>query len=417
MNSSGAYTTDHGVLFKIAIIMLALSGIVLILWLDRWMVAHQELPDLSGEINIGLLMLMGILTSFHCVGMCGPLVFGYTAKTAGTGHNSYLTHLLYGLGKTLSYTTIGGIFGAFGALIAFTPFTKGVVGIVAGMFLMLFGMHMLELFRVLSHFQIRTPGFVMRFVGKEYRRHSNPFVIGLLNGLMIICGPLQAMYVMAAGSGSWLAGATILFFFGLGTLPLMLGFGFLTSLLSHNVTPRLLKFSGVIVIGLGAIMMNHGLMVTGAGLDFNSLLVRISGLFSAQQTTDDCCLTEQTIIMDVTKAGYSPNHFVLHQGVPVKWIINVKELSLCNKVIVAPSYGMSIKLQAGQQVVRFTPREPGLAPWSCWMGMMPGTFEVQGAQSAEQQSGLQALKLKIRLLQDKAENLWRIILEKTNTAG
>jgi len=105
----------------------------------------------------------------------------------------------------------------------------------------------------------------MRFVGKEYRKHSNPFIIGLLNGLMIICGPLQAMYVMAAGTGSWSGGAAILFFFGLGTLPLLLGFGFLTSLLSANLTPKLLKASGVIVIILGTVMLNRGLAVTGSG--------------------------------------------------------------------------------------------------------------------------------------------------------
>ena len=85
---------------------------------------------------------------------------------------------------------------------------------------------MLEVFPALSHFHIKTPKFIMRFVGKEYRKHSNPFVIGLLNGLMIICGPLQAMYVMAAGTGNWTQGGAILFFFGIGTLPCCWASGF-----------------------------------------------------------------------------------------------------------------------------------------------------------------------------------------------
>jgi hypothetical protein len=36
-------------------------------------------------MNYGLLFLVGFLTSFHCVGMCGPLVIGYTAKSAKLG--------------------------------------------------------------------------------------------------------------------------------------------------------------------------------------------------------------------------------------------------------------------------------------------------------------------------------------------
>src|SRR5512134_498499 len=59
--------------------------------------------------------------------------------------------------------------------------------------------------------------YVKQMVAVEFDRRS-PLVIGLLNGLMLGCGPLQAMYIMAAGTGSAQEGATMLFFFGLGTL-------------------------------------------------------------------------------------------------------------------------------------------------------------------------------------------------------
>ncbi len=361
---------------KIAAVMFALFGIGFILWLDSWFMNHSDMPKFSRDMSYGLLVLIGFLTSFHCVGMCGPLILGYTAKSATGGHKSYATHVLYGIGKTISYTLIGALFGAFGSVVAFTPYTQGAVGVAAGVFLMLFGLHMLEVFPVLSHFQFKAPKFVMRFVGKEYRKHSNPFVIGLLNGLMIICGPLQAMYVMAAGTGSWSQGAAILFFFAIGTLPLLLGFGFLTSLLSANLTPKLLKASGVIVMALGAIMLNRGLAVTGTGVDFNTLVARVSQQLSPTVSESPICETEQTIHMDVLGTGFKPNKFTLRKGIPVKWAINAKELNECNKAIVVPQYGLEIKLQPGLQVIEFTPAETGVVPWSCWMGMIPGTFIV-----------------------------------------
>jgi len=357
-------------------ISLALSGIGFILWLDSWFMDHASMPDLGRDIGYGLLILIGFLTSFHCVGMCGPLILGYTAREAATGYKSYTTHFLYGIGKTLSYTLIGALFGAFGAIVAFTPYTQGAVGIAAGFFLILFGLHMLEVFPALNHFQFKTPGFVMRFVGKEYRKHSNPFYIGLLNGLMIICGPLQAMYVMAAGTGSWSEGARILFFFGIGTLPLLLGFGFLTSLLSKNLTPKLLKASGIIVMILGTVMLNRGLAVTGTGLDFNTLVARLSQHLSPAIAESPNRENEQTIHMDVVKSGFSPNKFTLRKGVPVKWVINGKELNSCNNAVVVPKYRLDFKLHEGEQVIEFTPSESGVIPWSCWMGMIPGTFIV-----------------------------------------
>ena len=84
---------------------------------------------------------------------------------------------------------------------------RGVAGLVAGVFLLLFGLSTLRIFAPLARFRLRTPGFIMRWLGGALRRYSNPFVIGLLNGLMIICGPLQAMYIMAAGTGDPVEGA------------------------------------------------------------------------------------------------------------------------------------------------------------------------------------------------------------------
>ncbi len=212
MNEPPVPPNFHIILRKILVVTLALLGIAFILWLDSWFTTYVDLSNFNEHLSVGLLVLIGFLTGFHCVGMCGPLILSYATKNARAGYQSHIAHLLYGFGKTVSYTTIGALLGAFGAIVAFTPYTRGAVGMAAGVFLILFGMHMLEVFPALSHFQFRTPGFVMRFIGKEYRKHSNPFVIGLLNGLMIICGSLQAMYVMAAGTGSWLEGAKILFF-------------------------------------------------------------------------------------------------------------------------------------------------------------------------------------------------------------
>lgn len=247
---------------------------------------------------------------------------------------------------------------------------------------------MLEVFSALRHFQLKMPLFLTRFIEKEYRKHSNPFMIGLLNGLMIICGPLQAMYVMAAGTGSWYQGAIILFFYGVGTLPLLMSFGFLTSLLSKNLAPKLLKASGYIVIALGAIMLNRGLAVTGTGADINTLVARISQKLAPTSAEPLSCDIIQTIHMDVLKAGFSPNKFTLRKGVPVKWVINGKELNECNKTIVVPQYKLKIELHPGEQTVDFTPIESGVVPWSCWMGMIPGTFIVVEDPSSADKSAM-----------------------------
>ncbi|MBU0460760.1 MAG: sulfite exporter TauE/SafE family protein [Nanoarchaeota archaeon] len=346
-----------------------------------------QLPEITQNMGYGLLFVVGLLTGFHCVSMCGGFVVSYTAKGLKEGKKTTHMHLSYGLGKTISYTVIGAAFGLLGSIIAFTPLMRGIAGIVAGLFLVLFGLKMLNFFPSLRKFQISLPKFINKFVGKESREHSNnPLVIGLLNGLMIACGPLQAIYIMAAGTGSMIEGAKLLFVFALGTLPVMLGFGYLTSFISKKSTYRILKASGAIVIILGLVMMNRGLALTGSGYDFNSLtaefnVLNVKSASSEGNSAENSGLVfkdgYQEIRMEVNRYGWSPDKFVLKKGVPVKWIIDGKEINGCNNAIQVPKYGLKFEIKKGEQVIEFTPTEEGTVSWSCWMGMIPGVFVVK----------------------------------------
>lgn len=360
--------------------VLGLAGILLIIFIDTQWISQSGAPDVSQHMGYGLILALGLLTGFHCVGMCGGFVLSYTAADAKMGQSSHQSHLLYAAGKTLSYTVIGGIFGLLGAVIAFTPMLRGLAGIGAGIFLIIFGLNMLNVFPVLRKIQIKLPAALSwALTGKQARSRGRPFVIGLLNGGMIACGPLQAMYVMAAGTGSAIEGAKMLFTFGVGTLPVLLSFGFLTSLISASATHQLLRASGVILILLGAVMMNRGLILTGAGYDLQSVLRLTSNKLGLTKTSSPTPPVEgnfQTITMDVIKSGFDPNHFILRQGIKVKWVINGKEVTECNRRIVVPKLGLEFDVKAGMQTIEFTPHETGIIPWSCWMGMLHGQFEV-----------------------------------------
>ena len=365
---------------KLAGVVFGILGVVLLIFLDTKWISQSGAPDVSQHMGLGLILVLGLLTGFHCVGMCGGFVLSYTAGDARLGQNSHPSHVLYGAGKTLSYTVIGAMFGLLGAVIAFTPMLRGVAGVSAGIFLIIFGLNMLNVFPVLRKIRLKLPAALSwALSGQQTRSRKRPFVIGLLNGGMIACGPLQAMYVMAAGTGSALEGAKMLFTFGIGTLPVLLSFGFLTSLISGALTHQLLRASGVILILLGAVMINRGLILTGTGYDLQSVMTSASsklGLAEIPHPTSPVAGHIQTITMDVIKSGFEPNHFVLRQGIPIKWIIYGKEVTECNKRIVVPKLGLEFDVKEGMQIIEFTPNETGIITWSCWMGMLHGQFEV-----------------------------------------
>ena len=176
------------------------------------------------------------------------------------------------------------------------------------------------------------------------------------------------MYVMAAGTGSALEGAKMLFTFGIGTLPVLLSFGVLTGLISAALTHQLLRASGAILILLGAVMINRGLILTGTGYDLQSVMTLASSKLGLAQTPHPASSAEgdlQIISMEVTKSGYEPNHFVLRGGVRVKWIIDGKEITECNRRIVVPKLGLEFDVKEGVQTIEFTPKGTGgvFIPW------------------------------------------------------
>lgn len=352
-------------------------GTIVLIYFLSTIIEGIKLPQISAGMSYGLILIVGLLTGFHCVAMCGGFVISYCAKDAKEGRKSYFSHFQYGFGKTISYTIIGALFGLLGSFIAFTPKIRGIAGLLAGLFLILFGLKMLNIFPKLRRLGIHTPKGVGKFVAKNQKNTKSPLIIGLLNGLMIACGPLQAIYIMAAGTGSAIEGAKILFLFGLGTLPILLSFGFITSIISRKATTKLLKASAFVVILLGLIMLNRGFALTGSGYDTNSIATSITAKSESENANIKIVDGYQIINMEVTASGWNPDKFVLKKDVPVKWEINAKQITGCNRAIQVPAYNLEFDLVQGKQTIEFTPTKSGVVPWSCWMGMIPGTFIVQ----------------------------------------
>jgi len=332
-------------------------------------------PDLTQKTSLLLLFFLGLLTGFHCISMCGGFVISYATKAK----SKVRAHVEYGVGKTAGYAMVGGLFGLFGSFVAFTPQIRGYAAILAGLFLIIFGLNMLNISPWLRKIRIKSPKFLNKYTANAHKSKS-PLKIGLLNSLMIACGPLQAMYIYAAATGDFFQGALSLAVFGLGTLPVLLGFGVVASMISAGSTKKILKVSAIVVILLGMVMLNRGLALTGSGYDVNSLVVgaRVGDNYEDLPSNEIAVIAGnyQEINMEVNRYGWSPDKFVLQKGIPVKWKINGKEINGCNNAIQVPEYNLNFDINYGEQVIEFTPTDTGNIAWSCWMGMIPGTFIV-----------------------------------------
>ncbi|MBN4049334.1 sulfite exporter TauE/SafE family protein, partial [bacterium AH-315-N14] len=280
--------------------------------------------------------------------------------------------IFYNLGRVISYTILGGIVGALGSVFSLTlPFKAGLQ-VSAGLFMIVMGLNMAG-YSLFRKFNIRLPWSACNIK----KSGKTPFVVGILNGLMP-CGPLQTMQLYALGTGSALIGATSMFVFSLGTVPLMLGFGALSGLLSKDHTKQLVKFGGILIVVLGLIMGNRGLALAGINVSPMAFVNSTAAKQTASPANGSKATIEngvQVIRMTANANGYTPNVFYVQKNVPVKWIINGEVLTSCNNSIVVPSLSEEKKLESGENIINFTPGDKDIN-FSCWMGMISGVIKV-----------------------------------------
>jgi plastocyanin domain-containing protein len=99
---------------------------------------------------------------------------------------------------------------------------------------------------------------------------------------------------------------------------------------------------------------------------------------------------QQILKMDAKSSGYSPNKLKVRAGVPVRWEITDKGTSGCTNAVISKGlFSGEIALTPGKTSVKeFTPEEPGLYKFSCWMGMVSGTIEVVDAKGSSSKGSI-----------------------------
>lgn len=238
---------------------LALDGLCLVLTLLlTWLLlggSHHSM-ELGDSARFGAAFLLGLMTSPHCLGMCGGILLGNCAQSRFLA----LASFAYNGGRVLSYTAIGGIFGALGTVIAYSMSVKSMVFTMVGLAVVLIGLNLWGLLPGLGPLIVSQPSFCQLPTQTRKRFAGKPFVIGLLTGLMP-CGSLYAMWLHAVSGGSAAYGAESMLAFALGTAPLLFLFGALGALIPKKWNKYFLKASAVLVTSMGLKMLIMGLQM------------------------------------------------------------------------------------------------------------------------------------------------------------
>ena len=200
--------------------------------------------------------LVGLLGSFHCIGMCGPIAIALP-KT----NNLVFSRLLYNFGRVITYSMLGLLFGLLGSRLEMFGLQR-IISISLGVLIILTVItpisYRIKLSNKLGLYKL--VGMLKMYFGKMFKNHSNSsmLVIGMLNGLLP-CGFVYIGITGAIAVGSTLNGMLFMTMFGLGTLPVMLGASLIGSVINLNIRQKLTRLLPAFSLILAAIFILRGL--------------------------------------------------------------------------------------------------------------------------------------------------------------
>jgi len=199
---------------------------------------------------------LGLVGSFHCAGMCGPLAMALPGAQNRPAQ-FFIGRAAYNLGRILTYSLLGLVFGTLGKTLAFASIQRWV-SISLGLTLLL---------GLIGSRQLRLSSWISKFVDRlkapmsdalRRRSFASMFTLGLLNGLL----PCGLVYVASAGvvaTGAVLSGVAYMAAFGAGTLPMMLAVSLSGKLIPFSLRLKLQRAVPVSIFVLAMLLIMRGM--------------------------------------------------------------------------------------------------------------------------------------------------------------
>ena len=312
-------------------------------------------------MSYGLVLLLGLVASVSsCMAVTGGLLLAIAAKYNETHSDlspreRLKPHLYFNIGRVVGYTVFGAAIGALGSALIPSPEINGMLMLAASAIMIVLGLHMLRLFPAV--FVPTLPRSVSDRIHRYASSESKGSALALgASTFFLPCGFTQALQLYVLVKGSAVVGALTMLTFSIATLPALLSLSAVSSFAKGKMQKHFLRVAGALVIVLGAINIQYGLVLIG-----------MSGEAAAQEATPP----KQIVTMTINGYDYRPNRFTVQQGVPVEWHIDAGRSAGCGLILLAPRLGIRKFLNPhGENIITFTPEQAGEFQFNCGMGMM-----------------------------------------------
>ena len=238
---------------------------------------------------------LGLVTNFHCVGMCGPISMALPINRKNNFTASFGI-LIYTIGRSLGYALLGigvGIIGVSAELFGVLQ----ILSIITGVFIILFawGAYFKNNIKIdfINKWISRSMGRIFKDKRPE-GKNKRLLMFGFINAFLP-CGMVYVALLSALNAGSMEGSALFMIFFGLGTLP-----GFLVLALLKNrftawsfLSNKIVIASLISIVGLAIVLrgLNLGIPYISPKME---MVEKMIGNEKVKEVEVSCCSKKGT---------------------------------------------------------------------------------------------------------------------------
>lgn len=324
--------------------------------------------DTASGLTLTTVFILGMIASTStCMATSGAL---YLATIGKLNKSTFLSALSFNFGRILSYGFFGFVFGLIGKTIAVNFQLSAFLTLVISIAMVLIGLDMLK---IISFSSLSLGRYTASLFEKLERRllknpHKTSFFLGSIT-YFLPCGFTQTVQLYGISLADPLKSSIIMMIFALGTTPILMMIGFLSSLTKSKYYLTFQKVIAVLIVMIGVYYLSNFLGIYG--VNFNVFATKQAQINNVEMDNG-----VQVLRMNVDSSGYSPNFFTVQKNIPVKWLIIGEDVYGCQGYFIVPSLGYQKTLQPGENKIEFTSKEAGTINFSCGMGMFRGQIEV-----------------------------------------
>lgn len=206
-------------------------------------------------------IITGLVSSLHCVGMCGPLALALPAGNFSSADKKKAL-ILYNSGRVLTYSLLGLIAGLAGSAFVTGGFQQGL-SITTGVLMLIF-VAVNTVFKNKNFARVtlfaKFFNALQRFIASmlKNRKPSAFFLIGSANGLLP-CSMVYMAIIAAIASGNVTTGVLFMMCFGLGTVPFMFALPWFGQAVSFSFRSRIKAVFPYVLSVLALLLILRGM--------------------------------------------------------------------------------------------------------------------------------------------------------------